>query len=140
MGKGMNYFDYAENDYIFYRANYEEHRIGNAMCSSSQGICERYLKHLVDLYCTDEDTTSVLRTHSLRVLKKFISNKLEDFQCDWNVVLGADGFYFSTRYPGDESFFADEEDVEVCWKAVEEVRRSVMAYCDRHPVKKSPLA
>lgn len=48
MGKGMNYFDYAENDYFFYRANYEEHRIGNAMCSSAQGICERYLKHLIN--------------------------------------------------------------------------------------------
>lgn len=65
MGKRMNYFDYAENDYFFYRANYEEHRIGNAMCSSAQGICERYLKHLVDIYCTDEDTTSVLRTSFL---------------------------------------------------------------------------
>ncbi len=40
MGKRMNYFDYAENDYFFYRANYEEHRIGNAMCSNAQGICE----------------------------------------------------------------------------------------------------
>lgn len=140
MGKGVSYFDYAENDYIFYRANYEEHRIGNAMCYSAQGICERYLKHLVDIYCTDEDTTSVLRTHSLRVLKKYISKKITDFTCDWNVVLGADGFYFSTRYPGDESFFVDEEDVEVCWKAVEEVRKSVIAYCELHSAQKNPLA
>lgn len=38
-----------------------------------------------------------------------------------------------------ESFFVDEEDVEVCWKAVEEVRKCVMAYCDLHPIEKSPL-
>lgn len=140
MGKRMNYFDFAENDYFFYRANYEEHRIGNAMCSNAQGICEKYLKHMIDIYCTEEDTTSVLRTHSLRVLKKYISKKLKDFTCDWNVVLGADGFYFSARYPGDESFFVDEEDVEVCWKAVEEVRKSVIAYCELHSIQKNPLA
>lgn len=140
MGKGMSYFDYAENDYLFYRANYEEHRVGNAMCSGAQGICERYLKHLVDIYCMDKDNTAVLRTHSLRVLKKYICKELKDFECDWDVILGADGFYFSTRYPGDESFFVDEEDVEVCWKAVEEVRKNVMAYCELHSVPKSPLA
>ena len=75
MGKRMNYFDYAENDYFFYRANYEEHRIGNAMCSSAQGICERYLKHLVDIYCTDEDTTSVLRAHPCGCLKSTSAKK-----------------------------------------------------------------
>lgn len=134
MDKKLNYFDFAEDDYHFYLANYKEHRIGNAMCSNAQGICEKYLKHLIDQYCTAIDTTHVLRTHSLRVLKKFLNQYLKTFTCDWNTVLNADGFYFSARYPGNESFFVDEEDIIICWKAVEEVRERVITYCHENPI------
>lgn len=139
MDKRLNYFDFAEDDYLFYLENYKENRVGNTMCSGAQGICEKYLKHLIDSFCKSVDTTSVLRTHSLRVLKKFLSMNLEDYSCDWNTVLGADGFYFSARYPGDDAFLVDRDDVEVCWKAVEEVRKTVIMYCNEHPAKSEPV-
>lgn len=132
MGKNVTYYDMAENDYQFLQFDYEHHRVGNVMCYASQNVCERFLKHIIDEYCTEMDTTNVLKTHSLKLLKKFISANLPDFICDWSVVMQADGFYFSARYPGDDSFIVDEDDVKECWEAVEETRRAVNAYLASH--------
>ena len=128
MGAGLSYFDLAENDYQFLRHDRDAGRVGNIMCSAAQNICERYLKHIIDVYVQDTDTTKVLQTHSLRVLRRFIREVLPDFQIRWNTVLQADGYYFSTRYPGNEAFIVDKEDVDECWEAVEETRSAVIRY------------
>ena len=33
-----------------------------------------------------------------------------------------DGFYFTTRYPGDDSFVASEKDIDDAWEAVQSAR------------------
>jgi HEPN domain-containing protein len=128
MGKNVTYFDMAENDYLFLSKTYEDGRVGNAMCYIAQNICERYLKHVIDISGAKEDITDVLRTHSLKILRKYIVKNIEEFQCDWTAVLQADGFYFSARYPGEESFIVDEDDVRECWEAVEETRNATLHY------------
>lgn len=132
MGEKLNYFNLAENDYQFLLFDREAGRVGNIMCSSAQNICERYLKHLIDSFVRDSDTTRVLQTQSLRVLRKFIREALPEFEGNWNVILQADGYYFSTRYPGADAFFVDKEDVDECWEAVEETRESVMNYINMY--------
>lgn len=134
MGKNVTYYDMAENDYQFLTFDHDNGRVGNVMCYVSQNVCERYLKHLIDVYCREIDTTSALKTHSLKVLKKFMNENLPDFVCDWRTVMKADGFYFSSRYPGDDSFLVDGDDVEDCWEAVEEVRSAVNAYLQTREV------
>ncbi|MDO4554953.1 MAG: hypothetical protein Q4B70_07410, partial [Lachnospiraceae bacterium] len=62
---------------------------------------------------------------------------LKDFQCRWDVVYRVDGFYFSARYPGDDAFYVDEEDVADCWEAVQEVRRAVVEYLNTHNIEKN---
>lgn len=130
MGANLSYFDLAENDYQFLKYDRDAGRVGNIMCSSAQNICERYLKHVIDTYVQDSDATKVLQTHSLRVLRRFIREHLPEFQIRWNTVLQADGYYFSTRYPGSEAFLVDREDVDECWEAVEETRDAVIRYIE----------
>lgn len=130
MGANLSYFDLAENDYQFLKYDRDAGRVGNIMCSSAQNICERYLKHVIDTYVQDSDVTKVLQTHSLRVLRRFIREHLPEFQIRWNTVLQADGYYFSTRYPGSEAFLVDREDVDECWEAVEETRDAVIRYIE----------
>lgn len=132
MGKEINYYTFAENDYLFLKINMQEGRVSNAMTSIAQNVCERYLKHVIDCYCTSIDCTAVLKTHSLKRIIRFLNENLEDFKIDRSKVVLADGYYFSARYPGDESFFATEEDVESCWDAVEETKCVVDEYVKGH--------
>lgn len=132
MEEPINYYSFAENDYNFLKKNIEENVVGNAMTSIAQNVCERYLKHLIDSYCKDKDCTSILRTHSLKKLLRFLEEELPDFTVDKTKVVLADGYYFSARYPGDEAFFANEDDVNACWTAVEETKRAVDAYLERN--------
>lgn len=128
MEKGLSYFDLAENDYQFLQFDRNAGRIGNIMCSAAQNICERYLKHLIDTYVLDIDTTTILQTHSLKALRRFMRDNVPDFRGNWRIILQADGYYFSTRYPGDNAFLVEKEDVDECWEAVEEVRSAVLQY------------
>lgn len=135
---GLTYFDMAENDYRYLEYDYRHHRVGNVFCYVSQNICERYLKHIIDVYVPDMDTSTALRTHSLRSLRNFMSRHIPDFQADWNRVLLADGFYFSTRYPGNDAFLAGETDVRDAWDAVLATREAVLAYCRTHSLSGRP--
>lgn len=130
MEKGLSYFDLAENDYQFLLKDKKEGRVGNIMCSAAQNICERYLKHMIDTYVLDCDTTRILQTYSLRFLRRFIQEQIPEFEGNWKMILQADGYCFSTRYPGDGAFIVGKEDVEECWEAVEETREAVRKYLE----------
>ena len=135
MAKNVTYFDMAENDYKFLYDDYERGRVGNVMCYAAQNICERYLKHVIDIYCTNVNTTDVLKTHSIKIIKKFITNEIPEFNCNWRLILNVDGYYFSARCPGEESFIVDKDDVDECWGAVEETRRAVIDFMDTYSIK-----
>lgn len=129
----VNYFTMAENDYLFLKFDYEQGRVGNIMCSTAQSICERYLKHVIDLNNRDqEDITDVMKTHSIKRLQKFIQHNIPDFTCNWSVVLQANGYYFSARYPGEDSFIVDKDDVQEAWESVEETRAATLKYLKEH--------
>lgn len=136
MGKEINYYTFAENDYLFLKMNVEDGRISNAMTSIAQNICERYLKYLIDCYCMSMDCTAVLKTHSLKRILRFLDDNLPDFKINKTKVVLADGYYFSARYPGNESFFATEEDVKICWDAVTETKDVVDRYIEEHPLRR----
>lgn len=134
----INYYSLAEDDYLFLKYNYEHNIIRNAMTSLSQNICERYLKHIINEYC-DQSVTDVLRTHSLRKILNFIQKNIPDFDCNYAVIINADGYYFSTRYLSDDSFFVNERDVEACWEAVCETKKSVDKYINDHNTANTSL-
>ena len=130
------YLDFAENDYKFFMINYRNHVIANAMGAAAQGICEKYMKHLISEYMNPETKEELakkqatLRTHSLNRLSKYIMNDMEmPIPEETRAAMGIiDGFYFSTRYPGDDSIEINEEDLRHCEKAISGCRDFTMEY------------
>ena len=103
------YKDFADDDFLFYKANCQNSVFANSMGAIAQNIAEKYLKHIIDTYAIpeteDEENRkrSTLRTHNLRVLASYITR---DMGLDvpltlQNDLLVLDGLYFTTRYPGD---------------------------------------
>ena len=42
-----SYFDFAENDFRYFKASYDAGIVANMMGAMAQGICEKYMKHLI---------------------------------------------------------------------------------------------
>lgn len=130
MEKLNSYKDYADNDYLFYKASLKEGYIYNAMASLAQGICEKYLKDIIDKFyvpTNNEENVglkTVLHTHSLNKLEMFIYDHMPSLADDdlFEDILKADGYYFTSRYPGDESSFIGERDIKRCTIAVESAK------------------
>ena len=99
-----------------------------------QQTAEKFLKHLITTYCTEapvEQVKECLKTHNMRKLLRFIQDNLSDFSIDTKKVIGLQGYYYETRYPGDNFFTATEEDVEICYEAIKEVKRAVDAFIEQ---------
>lgn len=130
MGKEITYYNLAENDYSYLKANIEEGRVSNAMCSSAQNICERYLKEVISGKANELNDTDIMKTHSLKKIRKFVEANIPELECEWRDVILADGYYCSACYPGEDSYFVDESDVQICWEAVKAVKKSVDRYLE----------
>ena len=65
------YYEFATEDYEFLTSVYKKGMSWNSICSISQQIAERFLKHLIETYCLShsEDKAQVLKSHNLRKLK-----------------------------------------------------------------------
>lgn len=137
-----NYFDFAENDYAFFMAAYDHHMIANQMGAIAQGICEKYMKHIISEYVIPQseveanEKTAVLRTHSLTKLLRFAKSKVPEFEIDRKKVQIIDGYYFTTRYPGDDSISIDEDDIEDCRQAIEECRAKVLNHMNNYQMNR----
>ena len=103
-----SYFDFAENDFQYFKASYDAGIVANMMGAMAQGICEKYMKHLISEYYKPDDAIqqkdfeNILRTHSLNRLMKFLKGNMgaefsKNTQTHMRMI---DGFYFSTRYSG----------------------------------------
>ena len=126
------YLDFAENDYQFLCASREAQIHGNAICVLCHAACERYLKHILDYYSKDAIHLEVFRTSSLNALLKLLKKYVPEFDVDRSTVLLADGFQFSSAYPGINSFFVDSQDEERCYHALEYCRAAVLQYCSEN--------
>ena len=131
-----NYYDYAEADYNMILKAYEANAYGNLTGSSSQNICEKFMKHLIDLYYNPEtpDEERIkedsLRTHSLRKLSKFLKQNLDFSFSDktQHLLMEIDGYYFTARYPGDNSIELDDDDINDCIECIKLCKNEVDAF------------
>lgn len=139
MEKVNSYFDFAENDYKFLKDAYEYNLKGNHMCSMAQEICEKYLKDIISEYIESSinvseeefqyEKESVLKSHNLRRLINFIELN-SNIQIDNGIksqLSMINGFYFSTRYPGDDSFFVQKEDIDLSYNAATACRNMILS-------------
>ncbi|MCC8061540.1 MAG: HEPN domain-containing protein [Clostridiales bacterium] len=127
------YYEFAEADYNFLRDAYEQGIFSNSCGAIAQNVCERYMKHVIQEYCTPEtetewhDKESILRTHSLKRLIRYIEDNFS-FVFDRSAkteIQVIDGYYFSTRYPGDDSVELTQEDIGQCMEAMRLCRGQV---------------
>ena len=128
------YYDFAENDYNFFKAAYKNGLIGNSMGAMAQEICEKYMKHIVDTYITvdsivaNAEKKEALKTHNLNKLYKYINQHIKDIELDRNAINTVNGLYFTTRYPGDDSFVVDENDLKCYVEAVDMCKEAIDRY------------
>ena len=125
-----SYLTFAENDYYWFMDSYNRRADFPGLAACGQNICERYLKHILDKYYEPENRSEeaqkidTLRTHNLLKLSSFIEqdmgieipNELSD------ELRSINGFYFTTRYPGNESMIPSKRDIDEVAKAVEATR------------------
>ena len=135
MGK-ENYYDFAENDYEMLLVLIKNGQVKNAMCSLSQSICEKYLKHIINTYIeqTSENFqayNSAIRIRNLSIICKFIKQYLPDFDFSTDKICQANEYYYSFRYPGTNSSFVSEEDVNNCWEAVQYTKNIVDEFINK---------
>lgn len=128
-----SYKDFADNSYQYFMFAYENDQLFNEMGSMAQNICERYLKHIISEYAEPEtekeamEKERALRSHNLRILTHYLRKKMDlSMPKDLIQALNSvNGFYFSTRYPGEDSITMDREDLEDCAKALKQCRHYV---------------
>jgi hypothetical protein len=120
----QSYYDFADEVYTELKFLVDNERTGNSLCILANSICERYLKHIIDVYFDADDEKAyarkqqILKTHSLRGLCAFINFNGLIAGLDNNKICQADGYHRSARYPGDDSLFVSKEDVHAAWEAV----------------------
>ena len=120
------YKDFADNSYQYFMFAYNSGQLFNEMGAMAQSVCERYLKHLISEFSEPENSIEneekerVLRSHNLRVLKNYLCNNMQ--LCLPGELITAlnsvNGFYFSTRYPGEDSLTLNQEDLDDCAEAI----------------------
>ena len=129
-----SYYEIAENDFLWMQETMNNHKEGgtifNSACAHAQNTVEKYLKHIITMLpCSEEDEaerTAILKTHSVKRLTSFLHKskvKLNFESFDF-----IDGYYFETRYPGDECFFVEEYDLQKCWRALKNCRDEVNSW------------
>ena len=55
------YYDFADNNFNFLIAAYEQALVGNAMGAMAQETCEKYLKHIIEEYIVPNDSKNTGR-------------------------------------------------------------------------------
>ncbi len=121
-----NYYDFAEDDYLYFMDSYERGIVRNAMGGLAQNICEKYLKHIIDKYdeaVSDDESAKkekILRTHNLGRLFNYLEDEMgiKIASDKKNIIRLTDGYYFSTRYPGDDAIQLNRRDIDDCANAV----------------------
>lgn len=137
MKKLSTYKDFADNSYSFFMYAYDNNQLFNEMGFVAQNICERYLKHVILEFAEPEDDleslvkTKVLRSHNLKVLMNYLRDEMKLTLSDEliNKLNSINGFYFSTRYPGEDSITLTWNDLDDCASAIKfckEFTESVM--------------
>jgi hypothetical protein len=126
------YYDFALDDYRFLIELKKNGITANSIGAIAQNTCERFLKHLINEFIPVSESnrqsiTDILITHNLNRLVSFWNQYSENKIP--NVVSSKlkriNGFYFSTKYPGDDCQTLTAENISSCYEAVEACKQVV---------------
>ncbi len=127
-----SYYDFALDDYKFLEELKASGITANSIGSIAQNTCERFLKHLINEYVpvtgdNRHQITDILTTHNLNRLVNFW-NQFSNNRIPANVakeLKKINGFYFSTKYPGDDCQTLTKENISTCFYVVELCKQTV---------------
>ncbi|MBQ3316639.1 MAG: hypothetical protein II813_01520 [Spirochaetales bacterium] len=126
------YYDFALDDYRFLIELKKNGITANSIGAIAQNTCERFLKHLINEFIPVSESnrqsiTDILITHNLNRLVSFWNQYSENKIP--NVISSKlkriNGFYFSTKYPGDDCQTLTAENISSCYEAVEACKQVV---------------
>lgn len=123
-----NYLFYADLTKKLIDDLYNSGNKHNDISYMSHNTCERYMKHLIDRYYSPNNkieylrTIDILHSNDLNSIKNFLHENMNlEYSENTSLLIDSiNGFYFTTRYPGDNSMVASEADIDRCFKAVNE--------------------
>ena len=126
------YYDFALDDYKFLCELKKSGITANSIGAIAQNTCERFLKYLINEFIpVSEDNrqvvTEILTTHNLNRLV-FFWNKFSEKKIPADVsdlLRKINGYYFSTKYPGDDCQTLTKENISTCFAAVEACKQAV---------------
>lgn len=134
-----NYYSIAEDDLKYIEEIALASSYYNQTTVQCQQAGEKFLKYIVETYCANgskEEIVECLKTHNIRKLIRFIQEEIPSFQIDGRKASMLQGYYFETRYPGDNFFTATREDTEICYDALQEIYKAVKQFMTE---KEDPL-
>ncbi len=121
-----SYYDFALDDYNFLQDLRRSGITANSIGAIAQNTCERFLKHLINeyipvTYSNRQEVTDILTTHNLNRLVNFWNHFSENAipAKVANELRKINGFYFSTKYPGDDSLTLTRANIETCFTVVD---------------------
>ena len=119
------YYDFALDDYRFLCELKKSGITANSICAIAQNTCERFLKYLINEFIpVSEDNrqviTEILTTHSLN---RFSENRIPSDVSE--LLRRINGYYFSTKYPGDDCQTLSKDNILTCFEAVEACKQAV---------------
>lgn len=131
----MNYKVCADDDYKYFKAAVNAGIRGNRMGAEAQEICEKYLKHIIDKYLVPQnddeqkDKERLLRTHNLQnLINALTAVGIVITPEQESAMIRINGYYFTTRYPGDDAYTMTEKDVEACVAAIDSAKEFVESF------------
>ncbi len=127
-----SYYDFALDDYNFLKDLERSGIMANSIGSIAQNTCERFLKHLINEYIpithdNRQEVTDILTTHNLNRLVNFWNHFSEHTIpiSVSNQLRKINGYYFSTKYPGDDCQTLTKENIMTCFRVVELCKQTV---------------
>lgn len=115
-----SYLTFAENDYIWFSEQYEQGVRAPGMAALGHGICEQYLKYIIESLYPEKNADSKMQ--KMRILKSHELSELSDFICKTigicipenllERLLAISDFYRTTVYPGNQSIVPTDREIE----------------------------
>lgn len=133
------YYDFALDDYKFLKDIEATGIVANSVGAIAQNTCERFLKHLINQYIPVSDVgrhslTDILTTHNLNRLvnywNRYGTPKIS--QSVANQLKKINGYYFSTKYPGDDCLTLNAENIDTCFRVVDICKQAVDTIINQH--------
>ena len=120
-----DYFYHAEDGYQYFKAGMKCKIISGDMAANAQNICERYLKFVIESLHEMGKITNlnvkIMHSYNLRTLINYIEEVGVEV-LDRDIIVLANSYYFSSRYPSDNTVIVREKDLIGCDKVVESSR------------------